>query len=209
MKVLALLLLAAVASANPTDRNGRIVNGEVAAPHQFPYQVRSFELWFISEFWTLNFQLRSHSWQLSEQLEQDFVERQFLAALQFSPQLIVLMPEQQCLLSFSEQSIVFSLSRTSKEDQLPQVVGLDIHNTTQTRSLTTLLSFASQQNQSHWTPLFNQLSWLLVQRPSLARKCLSVVLDDSPTARNKPVMSWGSPSRTSFQTLLAVFVSLS
>lgn len=38
MKVLAVLLLAAVASANP-DRSGRIVNGDEATPHQFPYQV--------------------------------------------------------------------------------------------------------------------------------------------------------------------------
>jgi len=39
MKVLAIILFVAVASANPTERDGRIVNGEIAAAHQFPYQV--------------------------------------------------------------------------------------------------------------------------------------------------------------------------
>lgn len=69
MKVFAILLLAAAASAEidwanvkpvtmmdgfwegrdsslmkgfGAQRNGRIVNGEIAAPHQFPYQVRIF-----------------------------------------------------------------------------------------------------------------------------------------------------------------------
>jgi len=40
MRVLAaIFLFVAVSSANPTDRDGRIVNGQIAAPNQFPYQV--------------------------------------------------------------------------------------------------------------------------------------------------------------------------
>lgn len=71
MKTFAILILAAAASAeidwanvkpvtmmdgfwegrNPvitvtSDRNGRIVNGEIAAPHQFPYQVSWLKVFF-------------------------------------------------------------------------------------------------------------------------------------------------------------------